>query len=80
MILAINSGCLLDRHRLVGLSHGKYVLCVVRTESLHTVSMNVRLQLVPPRLRRVFAGALLRRPRFDPRSVQMRFVVDKVAL
>jgi hypothetical protein len=39
--------------------------------------MNARLQLAPPWLRRVLGGALPRRPRFDPRSVHVRFVVEK---
>ena len=33
-----------------------------------------------PWLRRLVAGLSLRRPGFDPGSVQMGFVVDKVAL
>ena len=79
MILAINFGYLLVHHWLVGLCHGKYVLCEVRTESLYTVSMNIRLQLALPLLKQVLAGASSRRPRFDPRSVHVRFVVDNVA-
>jgi hypothetical protein len=52
----------------------------VRIESLNIIHVHFRFQRAVPRLRRLVAGLLLRRPWFDPRSVSVRFVVDKVAL
>jgi hypothetical protein len=52
------------------------VYCEVRTEYLYIIQVTFG----PQSLRLLFASVLPRKPRFDPRSVHVRFVMDKMAV
>jgi hypothetical protein len=56
------------------------VYCVVRPGSVTVIKADLVFKPPVPWLRRSNAGLLLRLLAFSPRSVHMRFVVDKVAL
>ena len=49
-------------------------------DQLYKLFLRPQCLLAVPWLRRLVAGLSLRRPEFDPRSVHVKFVVDKVAL
>jgi len=53
--------------------------CAVRTGSLYTVQVTLSLWAVPC-LERLLADLPPRRPPFNPRSVKVTFVVDKVTM
>jgi hypothetical protein len=52
----------------------EFFLCEIETDFLHVIQINLTLQ------GRAIAGLSTSKSRFDPRSVYMRFVVEKVAL
>ena len=66
---------------LVLVTETECVYSAVRTESLYIIQVSVLIFAfkTEPCLRRLVAGLSARKPGFDPRSVHVRFIVDKVA-
>ena len=58
----------------------EYVLCKGETLFLYIIYMNIIFQKSVKWFRRTVAACSMRRPRFNPRMVNARFVVDEVVL